>query len=170
MLFPGYLHENLTIETSRTPEMVQAILETAVDARTSSWMPSPSDKPFLGTVNADGFEIYRRLNYRNSWRPIIKGRIASRPTGTVVEMTIGAHGVIRGFMFLWLGGLGLMFVFLLSSWLFSGGQYSGDPLSGLIIIVGMFVFGLALSLGAYNHEASKAKSLLRELLASSENP
>lgn len=51
----------------------------------SSWRgPRSSGFPFIGTVDASGrsFSIRRDIHYRNSFLPLIRGRIFSTPTGS----------------------------------------------------------------------------------------
>ena len=48
-------------------------------------------KPYQGGVTPAEFKIARVINYRNSFLPMVIGRIRSEPVGSVVEVILRPH-------------------------------------------------------------------------------
>ena len=140
---------------------VRVALDDAVDTQPFSFVPAPTNKPFRGVIKDDTFQIYRRIGYRNSWRPTIKGHVTTATDGSEINLDIGVHWFVLGFTLFWLGSLGLMLVGMLSRVV--SGQVTENATSSLALMVLMFCFGLALSWGAYSFEANKAKVVLRAI-------
>jgi hypothetical protein len=113
----------------------------------------PARAPFLGVVQDESFKIRRDIRYRNSFLPILRGRLTAHGLGTRVSVTMALHPLVAIFMGVWLGmvGFGIFRV----------------PSSHSLIPVGMFLFGVALPLAGFIPEAVKAKRLLSDALAHS---
>jgi hypothetical protein len=154
-------YERLTIETTLAVEEAQRRLAEAVEPRQYvRWPFQPRSKPFEGSITGERFEISRVIGYRNSFLPRISGQIRQGSIGASIDVTLALHPVVMIFMIVWLlgvGAAGLVF----ASVAFSAGSFE---LFGLIP-VGMFVFGVLLCTLGFNFEASKAKSLLKQLFA-----
>jgi len=118
----------------------------------SSWKgPRPSGRPFLGNVEGRSFRIRRDINYRNSFLPLIRGRIVPTPSGSRVNVFMFMHPFTFMFMIFWFGFL----VASLSKVLDANVARTYIPLA-------MIVFGLVLSLGGFFFEALKVMPLLSE--------
>jgi hypothetical protein len=63
------------------------------------------------------------------------------------------HPLVLAFMLFWLGGVGLGAVAALRQ---------GDGGAATLVPIGMFVFGVALTLGGFYPEAIKARRLLEQ--------
>jgi hypothetical protein len=107
----------------------------------------PAGPPFIGIVGDDSFRVTRQIRYRNSFLPLVWGRFISTPTGTRVNVIMFIHPLVALFMVFSLGTVG-------------HGALRGDS----PIAWGMFVFGVALTVGGFVPEAIKARRLLSETI------
>lgn len=109
--------------------------------------------PFIGTVEGSAFHIRRDIRYRNSFLPRVHGQVAASRLGTRIDITMSLHPLVTIFMLFWLGGVGL------------GGFAAAhaNPKDALVPM-GMFAFGIALTLGSFFPEAFKARRLLEQSL------
>jgi hypothetical protein len=106
--------------------------------------------PFIGLVQDDSFKMQRNIRYRNSFLPMIRGKISSYGVGTRVSVTMFLHPVVVVFMIFWLGMLGSVAASL-------------PTLSP--IPWGMLAFGVVLPVGGFIPEAIKAKRLITEAVS-----
>src|ERR1022692_748291 len=79
---------------------------------------------------------------------IIRGRVTRNGFGSRVDVTMSLHPLVALFMIFWLGAVGLGAFFLRSA--------------SSAIPAGMFIFGIALTVGAFFPEAMKAKRLISD--------
>lgn len=118
----------------------------------SSWRgPRPSGRPFLGKVEGRSFRIRRDIHYRNSFLPLIRGRIAATPNGSRVSVVMFMHPAVLIFMLGWFGML------VSVEWRLLNANIARSYLP-----VTMMVFGLVMSLGGFFYEALKVMPLLSE--------
>jgi YD repeat-containing protein len=108
---------------------------------------------FLGSVENLSFKIRRNIQYRNSFLPIIQGKIVPTPTGSRVNVFMYMHPFSLVFMMIWFGEL----VFIES-------KFIDVDIARSFLPIGMAVFGLALSLGGFYFEALKVMPLLSEAI------
>lgn len=116
---------------------------------------SGDNPPFIGTVEGDHFRLYRDIRYRNSFLPRIRGRVSSAPGGTNIDVIMYLHPLVLLFMLFWLTGIGFGVVSTLRD---AKGASALVPL-------GMFAFGVALTLGGFYPEAFKARRILERQIA-----
>ena len=95
-------------------------------------------RPSLGKWKSSEFKCYRDTRCRNSFLPRVAGHVDSDHNGTKIDVTMYLHALVLAFMLFWLGGVGLGAVAALRQ---------GDGGAATLIPIGMFVFGLALTLG-----------------------
>lgn len=114
-----------------------------------------SEPPFLGKVNDDSFRVRRDIRYRNSFLPLIWGRIASGAGGSHLSVTMFLHPFVAAFMAFWFSGVGY------GAWRFLTLPSHANKF-GSFIPAGMFVFGIALVCGGFFPEALKARRLLED--------
>src|ERR1700722_16098651 len=120
----------------------------------SSWKrPQAAGLPFLGSVENLSFKIRRNIQYRNSFLPIIQGKIVPTPTGSRVNVFLYMHPFSLVFMMIWFAVL----VFIES-------KLVDVNIARSFLPIGMAVFGLALSLGGFYFEALKVMPLLSEAI------
>jgi hypothetical protein len=108
-----------------------------------------SGQPFLGHMQDDGFALRLDTHYRNSFHPVIRGRIIPTQIGAQVNVFMFLHPFTTLFMMFWLGVVGYAALrgISASSWV------SWMPCA-------MFAFGVALTTGPFFREALEAKRLL----------
>ena len=124
----------------------------------SSWKrPQAPSSPFLGSVENLSFRIRRNIQYRNSFLPMIRGKINPTPTGSRVDVFMYMHPFSLVFMLIWFGILVLI-----------ESRLVDINIARSFVPIGMAVFGLALSLGGFFFEALKVMPLLSEALFNSE--
>jgi hypothetical protein len=113
----------------------------------------PVSPPFIGSVQGESFKIRRDIRYRNSFLPIIWGRVTQNGVGARVYVTMFIHPIVALFMIFWLGMAGFAAVSARSA--------------SSMIPSGMFIFGVALAAGGFIPEAIKAKRLISDAVADS---
>jgi hypothetical protein len=114
---------------------------------------NPAGAPFIGCVQEESFKIRRDIRYRNSFLPMIWGRVTPNGVGARVYVTMFIHPLVALFMIFWLGMVGY-------------GALS-IPSASSLIPGGMFIFGVALTVGAFIPEAIKAKRLISDAVTNS---
>jgi hypothetical protein len=113
----------------------------------------PAEAPFIGSVQDESFKIRRAIRYRNSFLPMIRGRVTPNGVGAHVSVTMFIHPLVALFMIFWLGVVGYGAIYV--------------PSASLMIPRGMFIFGIALTLGAFIPEAINAKRLISDAITNS---
>jgi hypothetical protein len=119
-------------------------------------IPGP---PFIGTVEADAFEITRDIRYRNSFLPRIKGRVRSVSTGSCIDVRMYIHPAVAIIMVVWLVGFGAAAMVSLHG-LMRGGD---EPLVLMPLVI--FVVGILVVCVGFFPEAFKARRMLEQILA-----
>jgi len=71
---------------------------------------TPLNKSYNGEINKTNngkydFKIYRIINGRNSFQPIIKGTVFEKTSETIIKLIIGMHPFVKVFIAIWLSGL-----------------------------------------------------------------
>jgi hypothetical protein len=99
-------------------------------------------------VSKKSFSIRKRLDYRNSFQPVLRATLESTDNGTDIITRVGLHPAVKVFMWFWFGMLflvgGIIFILALSSF-FKGNTPKGiGPIMGILIPPGMAIFGVAL--------------------------
>jgi hypothetical protein len=115
------------------------------------WSGKPPDgPPFTGFVQDNSFRIQNVIYYRNSFLPLVRGRIVPTSTGSRVYVAMFMHPLASVFMLCWLGMMGY-------------GALT-DKFSSPMILWEMFTFVLVTSVASFLYEAAKAKRLLSTIL------
>jgi len=159
---PVYLFH---VDVPAPPQVVAERLRSVVrgkrgfwEALRSSWKRrDPSDRPFIGSVQSSSFQLRRDIGYHNSFLLQIEGRIIATENGARVNVVMFMHPLTLIFMLIWLGLVGYR------AW---GGFPAHTPAA--IPVLGMFILGLALTIGGFFQEAIKAKHLLSAAVLNSE--
>lgn len=152
--------EQLIINTHLTPlqviEELKLFVETDRSFRDLFKRPT---KPYNGKIQGDSFTMTRNINYRNSFLPVITGKIkANYQGGSEIKITLSLHLFVIIFMCFWMSMVGIAGVSFLVM-MFN----SGKVIAGGFIPLGMFVFGYLLTIISFNIEANIAKKFLYEL-------
>jgi hypothetical protein len=155
-------YERLTIETGLTTREAFAALSEHVEPKRFWRNPfSREHKRYQGVVSAEGFEMSRIIHHRNSFLPLIKGRLHPSTRGTLVEIKMSLHPVVAVFMVLWLGFVAIGSLAGVTTWL-------AAPRDVVRLApLGMFAFGYLLCTLSFKWEVRKERRALVELLGGS---
>ncbi len=114
---------------------------------------------FEGAVGPDGFEINRVIRYRNSFLPMIAGRLAPAPGGTLVTISMRPWWFA---MLFWLFWMTFVAAFLAAMLLAKTAQ---NRSVGILVGAGMLVFGYLICSAGFGLEARWAKQMLEKVLS-----
>jgi hypothetical protein len=155
-----YPKDYFEIESPMPAEEILAVLDAVVEVpKWFSWRAA-SGKKFFGEVSADNFKIWRIISYRNSFLPIIEGRITPTISGSHIAVTLRLHRFVALFMLFWLGGVSTG----LGTFVTEVMRGKTEPLPLLLVPCGMFLFGIVMTSGCFWWEAKKTKPALMQLL------
>ena len=103
------------------------------------------------------FRVRRDIRYRNSFLPLVWGRIVSGRRGSRVRVTVFMQPLVAAFMAVWFYGLGSVTVSLLE-------EPDTGPRWAALFPLGLLLFGVVvISIGFFS-EAIKARRLLEHAL------
>lgn len=116
---------------------------------------------FNGRVDEKGFVVTKNITYRNSFLPVITGKVENKSNGAQVEISMRLHFFVICFMFFW-----LLFVSIgcaVVIW-----NFENISLFSAAIPFAMLIFAVALASGGFWFEAAKQRARLIELFQHSE--
>jgi hypothetical protein len=149
-------YQYLTLLTPLKPAEVEKRLVEQVE--TDLTADAMTTKLFMGVVKPTEFEIYRRIQYTNSFLPVIDGTVSELSDGTAVEIVMRLAPPVVWFMIFWIlftGGLGTYIVWSTNSiWALQA--------------FGMLAFGYVLATFGFSVESKKATSALKMILDAKE--
>jgi len=90
-IFP---HEKISYQTYFSDKEVMEKLEKSITM----------DTIYTGECSDNKFKLTRNINYRNSFLPIIKGKIDSNQNSTIIDVNMQLHILVRIFMSIWVTG------------------------------------------------------------------
>ncbi len=144
--------------TSRwAPAEIVAVMQRITGPR--GWFGPQTSREFHGTVTADGFVVSRTLSNRNSFLPVIIGRLEWVPGGTCIRITMRLNWFVLAFWVFWMTAVtsGLLTV------LIQARDVNGN-LAPTLFPLGMLVFGYLVCSVLFGYEARRAKNMLDNLL------
>ncbi len=148
--------ETIVIETPLTKEEAISNLTKSIEPeKTFRFLNKSDTKHFEGQLRGNEFEIKRIISYRNSFLPIVKGRLQTIGTGTRLTVNMRVHVAVMIFMAVWFGFVGLFFVVSLL-----GSEDNGET---ILLPLGMLLFGYALTMGGYLFESYRTKEILTDI-------
>lgn len=160
MLMPGYSY---TVESKRSSsELLERLKSELYPDNFSLFKRIKTDKTFIGLLKENGFKVYRRLNYRNSFLPIAEGQLSAVGGGTKIDITMKMLPFASTFMLIWLGFALSMLLLSLTLLLFAPEQVDSKVASiafPLLMAAGGFC-GMHL---AFNREKKKTEEALNRL-------
>ena len=152
---------NLTLSSPKPPETVLQTLRANTSARPPSlWFPSNVKECFHGTIADNTFRLQRNIQYRNSFLPVIRGRVDPTESGSEIRLEMSIHPLVMAFLAVW-------FTFVVLACLATlFGTIAGTPLPLPVLFGtwGMLLFGILLAIVPFRIEAKKAKETLESLL------
>lgn len=134
--------------------------------RFRSWsFPKSSGNSYEGELSEDSFTISRIINYRNSFLPVISGRIKTSQGMTIIHVRSRPATFVVVFISLWLGFVGLFCLGIIAAGLIHFKEVLQNGFSPILLLpFGMFIFGCVLTTVAFTAENKKTKRHLAELL------
>ena len=148
---PFYTYQ---FEVNLPPQIVSEKLQAVTEKRAGLFLlggyagNEASSNLFWGSVRDTSFALTRRINNRDSFQPQVFGRIQPSGVGSKLRVIMYLHPLVAIFMGFWLTATGR---WALLEWRLSA------PL-------GMFVFGLALTLGGFYSEVPKTRALIESAI------
>ena len=161
-----YPKATFTIDTTLSTSELSAALNAVTEPQQWFRWGATEGKLFHGECSGDGFTLWRIITYRNSFLPIIEGRITPAISGCRVAVTMRLHRFVAAFMIFWLGFVGVSLVFFVTVAL----NGSMELIPGVLVPLGMLVFGIALTSGAFWWEVKKTRPLIQALLTQGRPP
>ncbi|MEM6264266.1 MAG: hypothetical protein AAGI38_17255 [Bacteroidota bacterium] len=157
-------YENLTYRTPLTPEEILKRIDDVIEPKKMFRMKggfwgNSDHKPYEGSIKDLSFKMTRIISYRNSFLPVIKGKIGRDINGTKVEVSMRLNSFVLVFMAIWMAGVGLACVVMLPLFTFEG---TFDYLN--LIPYGMLLFGHVLVTGGFKYESTRSKKDLATFL------
>lgn len=160
MILPSF---DCCFQTDRTQEEIRVILES-VTSTCKNGFSTGKNRDFIGEIQDLEFRITPNLWYRNSFVPVIKGRIEPDGKKWKVYIMMRMHPFVSVFSVFWL--CGVFFGFLCGILcLFTEGIGSALPLIGItgsMIILDQIIMRIG-----FFRPAKNSMQRLRELLSGS---
>jgi hypothetical protein len=152
--------DRVTLVAPATAEDILQRLRASVGQATLNVFAAKVTKPFLGKVGADGFRIRRNINYRNSWMPVLVGRITQEGANAVIRVRLRLVTFVLVFTSFWI--VMATFGALAITWR----SFSAtDPSRWISLLILVFpAFGYALCMGGFLYERKRSLKELKELL------
>lgn len=145
-----YLNDEFTIQTNKSEEDIARILEEKLIA--SKKIPKA---PFRGTFDNDSFKVTRKIIYRNSFLPVVRGVLINTPSGVKIEVKMNMYLFIRIFMAFWFVGWSAGSLFIVIEAI-NKNMFSLESLGG----IGILMIAYLMVWGAFWYEARKQKVML----------
>ncbi|QEE48921.1 hypothetical protein FUA48_04810 [Flavobacterium alkalisoli] len=160
-------YRKTTLHTSLTPEQAaERITEITNNKRILKSQKQHEYNNFWGTVEKDYFKIWRNINYRNSFLPVISGKIKKGRTGTDIKLRAKPSIIIIIFMTIWMGIVSIACIAITIAALNTpnlSDKISSDSFPALIPFI-MFVFGGILFNVPFTIEYNIAVKKIKEAL------
>lgn len=116
---------------------------------------------FRGRVEPSSFELVRRIRYRNSFIPVIRGNVEASGKGSIIRLRMRMHAFVIAFMFIWmLGASAGALVGVVAAW------RAGDP--GSLVVLLFPTFGACPAGFGFRAEANTAIETLCSMLEATE--
>lgn len=145
-------------KTAFSPQQVLGRLAIITSAApSSSSLNNISSATFFGKVTGHSFKLRRNIRYRNSFLPLISGVVSSNAEETQVKVNMYLHPAVMLFLMVWFGGLGTVTLRLVANH-----ELALNWLTA--ILIGLPVFGIALTIGGFLPEANIAKRIIKMTL------
>lgn len=147
-----YLEEQ--INSKKTPEVIYMILQSITGSVKGALSVNAE---FIGQVHPFDFRIVPNFKYKNSFLPIITGKITESDEGSTIDIVLRMHIFIRIFLTLWFGIV--YFCFLCGIFALFAGE-----VTLVLALLGFIIFSQVLMRCGFYGPAKKAIKRLKELL------
>jgi hypothetical protein len=158
--------ENLVYSSILNAQQIQERLSTYVEPRLEGFIDwkKKREKQYEGIVDRDTFEITRIINYRNSFLPLISGKVKTTESQTVILVTMTLHSFVKIFLAIW-WSMAILFIIIYITKSIQEKLF--DPMT--LLPVAMLIFIYSLTTRAFKMESKKAKDDLEEMLLATMN-
>lgn len=150
-------HSEERIISKKTPEDIYIILKSVTDSGKAA---RSTNAEFMGQVRPFDFRIVPKINYRNSFLPVLIGNITEKEEGTFIDITFRMPMFTQIFLIIWYGMA--CFYFLCGILAVSIG--GAEQTAFILVPFGFIVLGQVLSRCCFYGPAKKAFNRLKELL------
>ena len=160
--------ENYAIQTSLTAQEVFQRLYDKIEEKRNhgfNWRSKISNKPYEGKVSTTSFTMSRVIDHRNSFLPIIRGKIISLAGQTRVEINMRPAMGTLIFMSVWLGFIGTICLTMVIAAVMHISEVFKEGISGATLIPFiLLIFGLLIQKYSFRSESKETKEFLATLL------
>src|SRR4051812_2739104 len=159
-------YENFFLLTKLSPTQVESKLtdNTIIRPINVFRIRSNTKKAYEGSVSQSHFEVASNISYRNSFLPIIHGKILPQGSGSRIHIRIQMNLFITGFMVFYLGYISYLGIGFIKRMVEEDKFYPG--IIGIIIF---FALGYGLMLTFFKLESKKSKKFFAELFQANNN-
>jgi hypothetical protein len=159
--------ENYVLTTNLSVDEVRDRLANNVEPQKKASISSSkqnTSKPYQGSIVNNSFKIFRIINYRNSFVPVISGEISQAYGKTEIAVKMKPVLFVLIFMAFWIGTVGVICVCILVMAVLEFKDLIQNGFSPPILIpFGMFIFGYLLITLSFKYESSTSKEFLKDL-------
>lgn len=151
--------EEYKIQTPFSKDKAESVMRLKTTKEKYRFGRTNPDKLFHGEVNDDNFSISRIIQGRNSFLPVVRGKILECGKGAKLIMEFTVDPAVSAIYICCLCFCGIFFLLSLYA-IISGHNF----ISGVIISLLMALYVYCLARFSFNREASKVKKMLCDLL------
>ncbi len=119
---------------------------------------------FVGQVEEERFRVTRRIAYRNSFLPVVSGKVDATPTGAHVRVSMKPHSFMVLFAAVWVAALTPVTVAILAHVV----SHGFSPV--VLVLIAFLAASYALVVGGFTLEARRTRRRLIEVLQAVEMP
>ena len=101
-------YEEFEIQTNLKSNDVYYKLCSMVETKKTWWILLDTNKQYFGEVESNRFSISRVIWYRNSFLPLIIGKVHPNGKGSLIRIKMRLYWLVFIFMIFWLGLAGYM--------------------------------------------------------------
>lgn len=157
-----FAYKSYTLKTNLTPEEIKLILlkniTTSKNVHISFFEDDTNTQRYEGKIYDDRFKISRIISGRNSFLPVIEGRIFKASSGAEIhiQMRLVVYTYIVWFVIM---GFLLSSLFEITNLMILRNQFSFGSLIVLFFLIFCYLFCILI----FNWEIGKSKKFLKDL-------
>lgn len=149
-----------SIKSEKSPEEIARILKSITDSQ-KSLLRRDTKAEFTGEVTPAGFKVVSNINYRNSFLPVIEGRVRTEEDASLIEIKMRLHPLVRVFLLFWFGMVSFFVLLGIADIIMSGFHVA---LRLFLPAGGLFTLAYLMVRGGFYLPARKAMERLENLL------
>jgi hypothetical protein len=157
-------YERFSFDTALSPHELARRLHLVTCAGEPRDASGESGCEFVGDIGEERFRVTRNIAYRNSFLPVIRGRIEGTATGALVRVSMRPHAIAMVFIAAWVAALTPVTVAILAHVVAHG----FNP--AVLVLVAFLGVSYALAAGSFTVESRRARKRLTEVLQAEDVP